>query len=155
MALGETPVTLVGTVYTEPESRRVGERGHELVSFWLRSNERRFDKEREEWVDGRYLTVRVKCWRRLAAGVQASLRKGDPVIVTGRLYTSSYEESGETRAIPEVEAWAVGPNLTLCVAPAQRTRPAPGIEGGGDTWQASEPSSRNPLVERAEPLPVG
>lgn len=153
MAVGETPVTLIGTVYTELESRRVGE--HHLVSFWLRSKERRFDKDRNAWVDGRHFTVRVKCWRRLAMAVLTSLRKGDPVIVNGRLYTSSYDESGETRAIPEVEALAVGPNLMRCVASVQRPRPGPGSTVGGDNWQASAPSVREPLIEVAEPVPVG
>lgn len=142
MAIGETPITLVGTVCSELAHRRVGE--HELVNFWLRSTERRFDKEREAWVDGRHLLVRVTCWRRLAAGVRASLRKGDPVIVNGRLHTRKYDESGETRAVPEVEALAVGPNLMLCVAPAQRAGPAAGGEVGGDTLHTVDPALGEP-----------
>jgi single-stranded DNA-binding protein len=33
--------------------------------------------------------VRVNCWRRLAEGVVASIKVGDPVVVHGRLYTGS------------------------------------------------------------------
>ncbi|HVW43345.1 MAG TPA: single-stranded DNA-binding protein [Amycolatopsis sp.] len=153
MAVGETPVTLIGSVYTELESRRVG--GHHVVSFWLRSKERRFDKDRDAWVDGRHFTVRVQCWRRLAMAVLTSLRKGDPIIVHGRLYTRSYDEGGETRAIPEVEASAVGPNLMLCVAPVQRARPGPGSKVGGDSWQDPAASLREPRAEAAEPASVG
>ncbi|NKQ56802.1 single-stranded DNA-binding protein [Amycolatopsis sp. K13G38] len=153
MAAGETPVTLIGTVCSELEVRRVGERGHEMVSFWLRSNERRYDKARERWVDGRHFRVRVRCWRRLAAGVRVSVRKGDPVIVNGRLYMSGREQGREARAVPEVEALAVGPNLLRCVAPAQRA----GVDEpgrGGDARKASNPSERNMLVEAAEPVPI-
>ncbi|HJQ45502.1 MAG TPA: single-stranded DNA-binding protein [Amycolatopsis sp.] len=153
MAIGETPVTLVGTVYTEPESTRVGE--HDVVSFWLLSKERRLDREQGAWVDGRKLVARVKCRRRLAAGVLASLRKGDPVIVTGRLYICGEGEGGETRPVPEVEASAVGPNLMRCVAPAQRGRRTPGAVMGGGTRPPSEPSAPNPLVGAAEPVAVG
>ena len=63
MAVGETKVTLVGTVLSDLSTRKVGDGGHDVVNFWVRSNERRRDKETSEWVDGRQLTVRVTCWR--------------------------------------------------------------------------------------------
>jgi single-strand DNA-binding protein len=155
MAVGETSVTMTGTVLSEVDFKRIGDEGHELVTFLLRSNERRFDKAKREWVDGRHLTVRVKCWRRLALGVRSAVRKGDPVIVNGRLYTNDFDDR-RSRAVPEVEAVAVGPNLALCVAPVQRGKRAePGAEAGCGAWQASDSPGGKPLVEAAEPVPVG
>jgi single-strand DNA-binding protein len=122
MAVGETTVTMVGTVASELMRRST--KGHNVVSFWLKSSERRRDKESGEWVEGRHLSVRVTCWRKLAESVLTSLNKGDPVIVTGRMYTG--EE--EARAIPELEASAVGPNLNLCTAALQRTRRPRAVE---------------------------
>jgi single-strand DNA-binding protein len=122
MAVGETTVTMVGTVAGELMRRTT--KGHDVVSFWLKSSERRRDKESGEWVEGRHLSVRVTCWRKLAESVLTSLNKGDPVIVTGRMYTG--EE--ESRAIPELEASAVGPNLNLCTAALQRTRRPRAVE---------------------------
>lgn len=119
MAVGETPITVVGNVLSEL-SRRTVPSGHEVVSFWLRSNERRYDKETNDWVDGRHLTVKVTCWRKLASGAFSSIGKGDPVVVTGRLFTSEYETDGQTRSIPEVEASAIGPNLARCTATVRR-----------------------------------
>ncbi|QWF83453.1 Single-stranded DNA-binding protein [Amycolatopsis sp. CA-230715] len=119
MAVGETPITVVGNVLSEL-TRRTVPSGHEVVSFWLRSNERRYDKETNDWVDGRQLTVKVTCWRKLAIGAFASIGKGDPVVVTGRLSTSEYAADGQTRSIPEVEASAVGPNLARCTATVRR-----------------------------------
>ncbi|UJW32366.1 single-stranded DNA-binding protein [Saccharothrix sp. AJ9571] len=120
MALGETPLTIVGTVLSEVSTRAVGEHGHHVASFWLRSHERRRDKETMEWVDGRQLTVRVTCWRRLAESVGGSLVKGDPVIVSGRLYTREFVADGQSKSIAELEAHAVGPNLTRCTALVRR-----------------------------------
>ncbi|MBN6037322.1 single-stranded DNA-binding protein [Amycolatopsis sp. 195334CR] len=124
MAVGETPVTLVGTVLSELSTRKVGDSGHHVVSFWVRSNERRRDRETDEWVDGRQLTVRVTCWRRLAETVGESLVKGDPVIASGKLYTRDYQQDGQNRSLVELEAYAIGPNLSRCdVVVRRRGRP--------------------------------
>lgn len=146
MAMGETPVTVVGTVLTEPEIRRAGAQRHELVTFWVRSNERRFDKVKEQWVDGRPLSVRVTCWRRLARGVHSSLRKGDPVIVSGRLYCQ-FAESGQARVVPEVEASAIGPNLAFSVAPVRRDEYA-----GPETSGTAGTGDRPPVTADAAPV---
>ncbi|MFE0024142.1 single-stranded DNA-binding protein [Amycolatopsis sp. NPDC059021] len=120
MAVGETWVTVTGYVTSEPDLRKVGENGHDVVSFWLRSTERRYDKEKGEWGDGRRFSVRVTCWRKLARSVHQCLAKGDPVVVRGRLYSSEFELDGVPRAVPELEAFVVGPNLARCTASLDR-----------------------------------
>ncbi|PRX48703.1 single-strand DNA-binding protein [Prauserella shujinwangii] len=124
-------LTVVGNVCSDLTRRTVAN-GDEVVSFWLRSNERRFDRETARWRDGRTLAVRVTCWRRLAATVRTSLAKGDPVIVNGRLHTSTYEAEGTVRAVPELEALAIGPNLSWCTASVTRLgrNNADGTAGG-------------------------
>jgi single-strand DNA-binding protein len=87
-----------------------------VASFRVASNERRFDKETQSWVNGENLYASVTCWRKLALGVTASLTKGDPVMVTGRLFTRGYEVKGQTRSVTELEAFAVGPDPSRCVA---------------------------------------
>ncbi|ASR35011.1 single-stranded DNA-binding protein [Prauserella marina] len=119
MAIGETTVTVVGNVSSEL-ARRTTSGGDDVLSFWLRSNERRFDKDEGRWCDGRQLSLKVTCWRRMAATVGASLAKGDPVIVTGRLSTNRFEAEGQQRSIPELEATAIGPNLSWCTASVRR-----------------------------------
>ncbi|MBB2935886.1 single-strand DNA-binding protein [Amycolatopsis bartoniae] len=149
-------MTVAGVLATEPECKQVGADGRELVVFWLRSTERRFDKIKEEWVDGRQLSVRVKCWRRLALAVRSTLRKGDPVLVTGRLSTSV--PSGEepySRAVPEVEASGVGPNLAHYMAWIDRVpRPEAGLAGAQVGWESVDGVGKKPVVEAAEPVPV-
>jgi single-strand DNA-binding protein len=115
----ETYLTVVGRVITDVQQRTVST-GDRVCWFRMASTERRYDKEQQRWVDGNELFIQVKCWRRLAESVPASLFKGDPVVVTGRLYVREYEMNGEQKSMIELEAQAIGPNLALCSAMVQR-----------------------------------
>ena len=64
-----------------------------------------------EWVDGPTTWITVKAWRMLAKNLAASLRRGDPVIVIGRLRTSTWERDGQTYERLELDAVTVGPDL--------------------------------------------
>lgn len=118
MAIGETVVTVVGNVSSELADRDT--HSGRVVGFWLRSNERRYDKDAGGWRNGRSLAVRVSCWRRLADNVATSLSKGDPVVVTGRLHTNEFVTDGRSRSVTELEAQAVGPNLAWCTTTVER-----------------------------------
>ena len=121
MAMGETLVTVTGRVVTAVDRRDVGD-GNEMAGFLVISTERRFDKNVGDWVDGRKFSVWVTCWRRLARNVAASLAKGDEVIVSGRLRTREYEDGGKTRYTTELDAYAVGPNLSRAIVDVRRIR---------------------------------
>ena len=120
----ETTVTVVGNVATDVVLRQVQD-GTPVASFGVVSNPSRFDAKTQSWVDGNKLFVWVSGWRRLANGAAASLKKGDPVIVTGKLSVDQYEKDGEKRALAKVDATAIGPNLAFCTAEARR-------DGAGD-----------------------
>lgn len=110
----ETPVTVVGTLVTDVRPRRVGPDAALVLNFRVASNERWFDKDSENWVNRGSLYLTVNCWRRLAENA-ASLVKGDPVIVTGKLRTREWTtELGERRSVIELEAQALGPDLSRC-----------------------------------------
>ncbi|MBA2308221.1 MAG: single-stranded DNA-binding protein [Pseudonocardiales bacterium] len=134
--MNETVTTIVGNVISELTPRRTAA-GVRVVGFRMASNERRFDKATGEWVDGDRLYVSVTCWRKLAIGVSASLVKGDPVVVTGRLYTREYEYEGKHRSVTELEANAVGPDLSRCTADVQRVR----REATADVAEQVEPKA--------------
>jgi single-strand DNA-binding protein len=107
----DTNVTIVGTALNTPEWRRTPS-GALVANFKVASHSRRFDKDNGRWVDGDSLRVRVTCWRRLAEGVAASVLVGDPVVVTGRMYTRDWiAEDGQARVSYELEAAAVGHDL--------------------------------------------
>src|SRR5262249_15889850 len=118
----ETAVTVVGTLVSDARTRRVGPEGRLLLTFRIASNERRFDKTSDSWVDGESLYLSVNCWRRLAENA-ACLVKGDPVIVSGKLRTREWAtEQGERRSAIEMEATALGPDLSRCMVTVRKRR---------------------------------
>jgi single-strand DNA-binding protein len=69
--------------------------------------------------------VRVTCWRRLAEGVTHSVLTGDPLVVTGRMYTRDWVgDDGQHRVSYELEAIAVGHDLSRGFARFTRHRAA-------------------------------
>ena len=117
----ETLITVIGNVVDTPQRRRT-EQGHSVASFRIASTQRRFDRNDGQWVDGDSLYLKVTCWRALADNVDRSVVQGDPIVVTGRLYTRTYEVEGQRRAAFELEAHALGLDLSRGVADFTRTR---------------------------------
>jgi single-strand DNA-binding protein len=118
-AMFETPLTVVGNVVNDPKRRQVGDQ--EVLKFRVASNSRRRTAD-GTWEPGNSLFITVNCWGRLVSGVGASLGKGSPVIVTGHVYTSEYEDrDGNQRSSLEMRAIAVGPDLSRCLARVEKT----------------------------------
>jgi len=143
----ETPLTVVGNVVNDPKRRRVGDQ--EVLKFRVASNSRRRTAD-GTWEAGNSLFVTVNCWGRLVSGVGASLGKGSPVIVTGHVYTSEYEDrDGNQRSSLEMRATAVGPDLARCIARVEKTVPsgsvpAP-IDGDENKDDDAVPAEEAPL----------
>jgi single-strand DNA-binding protein len=144
-----TYTTVIGNVVSDLKRRQVGENGL-VVNFRVASNARRFDRATEQWTDGAQLFVGVTCWRRLGEGALLSLGKGDPVIVHGRLRSRSFEVEGQQRSVVELEAVAIGPDLSRSVAVVRRTRrpeqdtgrtDADGAPGAGEAGESDELSA--------------
>ncbi|MBO0839924.1 MAG: single-stranded DNA-binding protein [Sciscionella sp.] len=119
----ETSVTVTGNVATDPRLRVLPD-GQQVTNFRVMSTERKFDRERQEWVDGDQFAANVACWRRLAEGVAVSLSKGDPVVITGRVVNRTWEADGQRRWVTELVAQSVGPDLSRCTATVTRNRKA-------------------------------
>ncbi|MFC3500928.1 single-stranded DNA-binding protein [Micromonospora krabiensis] len=121
----DTYVTIVGNVLTAPEWRRTTQSNTLVANFKVASTARRLDRDSGRWVDGNSLRVRVNCWRKLAEGVAASVMVGDPVVVCGRLYTRDWtDDAGNHRTLYELEAVAVGHDLSRGRARFLRNRPS-------------------------------
>jgi single-strand DNA-binding protein len=119
----DTNVTVVGNALNTPEYRRVERTNALVANFKVASTARRWDKNNNRWTDGDSLRVRVNCWRRLAEGVVASIKVGDPVVVHGRLYTREWTtEDGQRRTAYELEAVSVGHDLARGVGVFRRGR---------------------------------
>jgi single-strand DNA-binding protein len=180
--VNDTWVTVVGNLATEPVARTTGG-GVPVLNLRVATTPRRRDGVTGEWKDAETAFLTVTCWRALAEHVGRSLHKGDPVVVHGRLLHKSYETpQGERRSSTEVEASALGPDLsrgTAAFVRAGRARPAEAPQAtaatwGGPRWGDGEPGPGDgrtgegwetpveggyALEEHAppasEPLPVG
>jgi single-strand DNA-binding protein len=72
----------------------------------------RIRKRNGDWVDGPTSWLSVTCWRTLADHVRDSVRKGEPVIVHGRLRTDVWKrEDGQSSTSVVVEATYLGHDL--------------------------------------------
>ncbi|GAA2724854.1 single-stranded DNA-binding protein [Cellulomonas aerilata] len=145
MSTNDLTVTLVGWVGTEPR-HYTGATATPFTSFRMANTRRYFDRAQDAWADGRTEWFTVKVWRQSALNVASSLRKGDPVLVHGRLSTEQWESPEGPRTSLVLEALAIGPDLTYGRATFARTvHVAPGTpdvgsgEDGGGGRDADDP----------------
>jgi single-strand DNA-binding protein len=103
---GEAIVTVVGNLGSDAEFRKTP-KGTPVTSFNIANTPRK--SVNGEWVNGDTTWFRVFVWNYDAAGTANLLRKGDKVLVTGRLQISKYTtKDGEERQSLEINADSVG-----------------------------------------------
>ena len=103
---GEAIVTVVGNLGSDAEFRKTP-KGTPVTSFNIANTPRK--SINGEWVNGDTTWFRVFVWNYDAAGTANLLRKGDKVLVTGRLQISKYTtKDGEERQSLEINADSVG-----------------------------------------------
>ena len=139
----ETTLTVVGHIVNDLQRRKVGDQ--DLVKFRVASNSRRRTAD-GGWEPGNSLFITVNCWGRLVGGVCAALGKGVPVIATGHVYTSEYEDrDGNRRSSLEMRATAVGPDLSRVfvriekpsyTGPTAQEPPAPAVSPADASGEA-------------------
>ena len=124
----ETTVTLQGWLGSNVTTRMAGD--SLVASFRVASTPRRFQRKTETWVDGATQWYTVNAWRALAENCQQSLRRGDPIVVHGRLTVGSWTtRDGVEMNTLDVEAIHVGHDLSRGTAVFTRTpRPAAAAE---------------------------
>ena len=83
-------VTIVGNATADPELRFT-QNGSASARFGVAVNRRWQNRQSQEWEETTSF-FDVVCWRDLAEHVSGSLRRGDRVIVTGRLEQRSWED---------------------------------------------------------------
>ncbi|PGX65353.1 single-stranded DNA-binding protein [Cutibacterium avidum] len=144
---GETPITVVGNLASDPELRFTNN-GTPVANFTVASTPRRFDKQRNEWVDGEPMFLTCSVWHQYATNVAESLTKGMRVIVQGNLKARSYEDrDGNRRTSFEIDVAEVGPSLRFVTAQVARNQQSSGRQRGtqpqGNGWpqqsQQSDP----------------
>ena len=136
-------VTLVGYVAQEPNIHTT-KTGKTVTDLRVGITPRYRDQASGEWRDAESSYFTVSCWDRLAHHVRASMHKGEPVLVRGKIKTSTYEDKdGRPRTDTRITADTVGHDLSRGVANYIRHRPgqaaanagAPGDQGPGSPDQ--------------------
>jgi single-strand DNA-binding protein len=103
---GEPLITVVGHLGSDAEFRKTPT-GIPVTSFNVANTPRK--NKNGEWTDGETTWFRVFVWNYEAAGTANTLRKGDKVVVTGRMTTSTYiDKEGKERKSLEINADGVG-----------------------------------------------
>lgn len=107
--MSDTYVTLHGWVGSDVTYR--DPQGISVANFRVASTPRL--KKEGKWVDGDTTWYSVTVWRHLAVNIRDSVRKGDAVVVHGRLRTDTWKrEDGELNSSLQIEATLVGHDLT-------------------------------------------
>ena len=108
--MNKTQVTLTGWLGSDVTTRSAGDAT--VASFRLAATPRRYNPRTEEWFDGDTQWYSVNAWRQLAGNCAASLRRGDPVVVHGKLSARRWTSAAgvETTSF-EIEAAVVGHDL--------------------------------------------
>ncbi|MBV9013064.1 MAG: single-stranded DNA-binding protein [Pseudonocardiales bacterium] len=108
---GLPDITIAGTLVADPELRFTSS-GDPVANFTVAANDRRYDKDTDQWVDKGATFLRCSIWRQAAENIATSLTKGTRVLVTGVLRQRKWETNeGETRYGFEVDATEVAASL--------------------------------------------
>ena len=135
MSTQSLDLTVVGWIGTEVRTFHEDDGGTPFTTFRLGSTRRWFDKQTGAWKDGQTEWFNVKVWRTTALNVARSLRKGDPVIVQGRLSTEEWVSEQGPRTSLVLEASALGHDLAFGSSHFARTMST----ASGVTDAAKEP----------------
>lgn len=118
-------LTVTGNVGSDIDLRTDSSNEWAYAAFRLASTPRVL--RQGAWRDGETTWLNVNCRNRsLSLNVQASISKGDPVVVTGRLTTWSWvnKETGEVQDKVVLEAVSVGHDLCRGTTSFQRAERA-------------------------------
>lgn len=113
-------------------------------------------KEGDEWVDDKVLFLTVTTFKQQAENMVESLRKGDTVVIIGKIQTDQWETSeGEKRSMVTCVADHIGLSVRWNVVSAVRAERSTGAKvreeakasassGGDDRWAAPESQPDEP-----------
>jgi single-strand DNA-binding protein len=144
-------ITIIGNLTADPELRWTPS-GVAVCDFTVASTNRVRNKQTDEWEDGDTVFIRCAVWEQYAENVAETLRKGQRVIVTGRLKVRQYEtrEGGKGTSV-ECTVDEVGPSLKNASAkitrnprpgdqpPKTTQRVVPEQRPAKDPWETDEP----------------
>jgi single-strand DNA-binding protein len=148
--MNDSQITLQGWLGGDVRLHQAG--AAQVAQFRVASTPRRFSRTSESWSDGETQWYTVKAWRGLADHCHRSLRRGDPVVVHGRLEVRRWVNAAGVEVTDlEVDAAFVGHDLNRGVSSFTKTvRMVP----VGRTAEEAEPSGPDETDDTRRP-PAG
>ncbi|HEY9410253.1 MAG TPA: single-stranded DNA-binding protein [Jiangellaceae bacterium] len=120
--MSEPIVTVMGNVATDVRTRTT-KRGVPVSSFRLACQGRRYDAASRRWVDDKPSFYNVVCWKSLAENVAECLKKGDPIVVHGRMNLKDWrDDAGRSGTDAEIDARSIGHDLMRGTSEFSRSR---------------------------------
>lgn len=138
MPLGQTPITVIGNLTSDPELRYTAS-GVPVATFTVAATERSLNKDTGKYEDSGALFLRVNIWRDQAEHIAESAEKGTRVMVSGSIKQRSWEDKeGNKRTSYEVQGEEVGISLRWATAKVSKTARTSGPVPE-DPWAAAGP----------------
>lgn len=144
--MNETFVTLSGWLGGDVTVREAA--GVPVATFRVASTPRRYQRRTESWEDGDTQWYAVNAWRALAENCERSLRRGDPVVVHGKLSAHVWtNKAGVEITTFEIEAAFVGHDLNRGTSAFERRKltgssgPTPGPTPGSASAEEAQGES--------------
>ena len=143
-------ITVAGNLTQDPVLKYLPT-GKAVINFTVACNHSRYDRESQSWVDSEPTYFKVDCWETLAENISESLRKGDPVVVVGRMLCRTYQQDGKPRESWELKADTVAADLRKRAASLRRVlRSSPQPEAEPDAAIAESAHDDEPEMEDVE-----
>lgn len=143
-------MTLTGWVAADPTFviTRDGQ-GPALSTFRMGQTPRYRDRNTGEWKDANTEWFTVRVFNDGAHTVAKSIKKGQPVVVEGRMRTSEWVDNDDnTRVTLQIDATAVGHDLTMGIADFNRATVV-----SGEDQEAAPAEQDAPEAQDFEPEP--
>lgn len=132
--MNDIEITVTGNVSSDVLQREVAP-GRIVTRFSVATSPRLFKDG--QWVDGPTSFFNVSCFGTLGQNVFASVHRGDPVLVRGRVRVRTWEADGVRRTSVDIDADALGHDLRRGTAAFQR--PVRVSAPAEDTWAGLDP----------------
>ena len=145
--MSTTLVTVVGNLVADPARREIVP-GRASTTMRIASTDRRWSPEEGRYVDGRTSFYNITCWDQLAENAAESLRRGERILVQGRLSVREYTDNQDRpRTSVDIDARAIGHDLTWGISRFSRFIRNGNGERSTDSWQAGPAEVDGQMVD--------
>ena len=143
-----------GLVATIP-NHIVTSEGLPITSFRLAASQRKFNRSTQSWENGDTNWFTVTAFRQLAINIAACVSKGDRIVVSGRLAVRDWESGDRSGTVVEIDADAVGHDLTWGTSTYSRTIKRSEPVEVAAAAESAEASGSSAWGEADQPAPLG